>query len=75
MPKNFGPSPEEKERKSAALKEERLWELIECDFDVLKRQRKAHSPEEYYTLLKMQSRLIDLTEIYEKLNNIPKEQN
>ncbi len=60
MAKSFGPSPEEKERKENEDRALIVWDSIECEFDVLKRQHKSGHRQELATLL----RLIGELEVY-----------
>jgi hypothetical protein len=53
MAKSFGPTPEQRERKENEEKALIVWESIECEFDVLKRQHKSAHRQELATLLRL----------------------
>jgi hypothetical protein len=53
MPKSFGPTPKQKEREENENMALRVWESIECEFDVLKRQHKSGHRQELATLLRL----------------------
>lgn len=74
MPKQFGPSKEQREREQNEREAKRMWELAECEFDVLKRQRKSEHPHEVVTVTQLIARLERYRDLYFAARGVKKEE-
>jgi len=68
MRQSFGPSPEKKRKEQLERRVERLWELIEADFQTLKRECKIDHPCKMKTLARIREQFDSLQYDYEALS-------
>jgi hypothetical protein len=64
--RSFGLSPEQKEREKVKAEIERLWDLIDTDYDTLRRECKVYHPRKLETLDRLVRQLSRINALYLK---------